>query len=162
MTLERTYNIPLRKEFLKAPRQDKTKKAAKALKEFLARHMKCDISDVKIGRVLNMEIWARGLKNPPHHVKVTATKDDDGIVKAELFGFKYEEVKQEEEKKETKKKSEDKEAEKLEKDLDDVLGGTTEKPVKEVKAEVIEEKKEEKKETKPKAKASSKKKSSKE
>ena len=33
--IERTYNVPLRKEYRKVPRWKRTKKAVKALKEFL-------------------------------------------------------------------------------------------------------------------------------
>ena len=47
-TLERTYNVPLRKEFLKVPKYKRAKKAVKALKQFLAKHMKSD--NVKIGK----------------------------------------------------------------------------------------------------------------
>ncbi len=119
MALERTYNVPLRKEFHKSPKYKRSKKAVLALKQFLAKHMKSD--EVKLGRHLNEHIWAKGIKNPPHHVKVNVVKDDDGVVKAELFGFKYEELTKaeleermkEEEKKE--KKEEKKEKEKVKK-----------------------------------------------
>ncbi|MBI3033884.1 50S ribosomal protein L31e [Candidatus Woesearchaeota archaeon] len=83
-TLERTYNVPLRKEFLKAPRYKRAKKAVTALRQFLARHMKAD--KIIIGSFLNRKIWERGIKKPPHHVKVTAVKDEKGIVTAELLG----------------------------------------------------------------------------
>ncbi len=43
-----------------------------------------------------MHIWENGIKNPPHHVKVTAIKEEDGTVKVELFGKKYEEKKKQE------------------------------------------------------------------
>ena len=89
--LERIYNIPLRKEFQKAPMYRRAKKAVIALREFLMRHMKA--SDVKLGPALNHAIWARGIKRPPHHVKVTAVRDDAGVVKAELFGVKSDEKK---------------------------------------------------------------------
>lgn len=94
MAIERTYNIPLRKEFQKAPKHKRAKKAITALKQFLAKHMKAD--EVKIGRNLNEYIWNQGIKNPPHHVKVNVVKDDDNIAKAELFGYKYEEMTKEE------------------------------------------------------------------
>jgi large subunit ribosomal protein L31e len=81
--LERTYNVPLRKEFQKVARWKKTKKAVKALREFLAKHMKSE--DVKLSKELNEKIWKHGIKNPPHHVKVSVTKDDKGVVKADLF-----------------------------------------------------------------------------
>ncbi len=83
-TLERTYNVPLRKEFQKAPKYRRAKKALVALRQFLLKHMKTD--RVIIGSHLNQKIWERGLKKPPHHVKVTAIKDEKGIVTAELFG----------------------------------------------------------------------------
>ena len=91
-TLERTYNIPLRKEFRKVANWKQTKKAVKAVKEFLAKHMKSD--DVRLGKHLNEKLWQHGIKNPPHHVKVTTIKDEKGVVKAELFGHKIEEKKE--------------------------------------------------------------------
>ena len=84
--VERTYNVPLRKEWLKVPKYKRAKKAVKALKQFLARHMKTEISSVKIGKFANLKIWERGIRNPPHHIKVNVTKDDDGKVMAELVG----------------------------------------------------------------------------
>jgi len=104
MALERVYNIPLRKEFQKAPRYKRAKKAVNALRNFLKKHMKSE--DIKIGKQLNLKIWKHGIKNPPHHVKVNAVKDDKGIVKTELYGIPYEEVK--EKKKEAKKGKEEK------------------------------------------------------
>jgi len=89
--IERTYNVPLRKEFQKVPRWQKSQKAVKALRQFLSKHMKSD--NVKIGKSINEEMWKHGIKNPPHHVKVNVTKDDKGEVKAELFGMKKKEDK---------------------------------------------------------------------
>lgn len=83
-TLERTYNVPLRKEYMKAPRWNRTKKAVTALRQFLGKHMKSE--DVRLSKELNESMWKHGIKNPPHHIKVTAVKDDKGVVKAELFG----------------------------------------------------------------------------
>ncbi|MGC8929807.1 MAG: 50S ribosomal protein L31e, partial [Candidatus Woesearchaeota archaeon] len=75
--IERTYNIPLRKEFMKVPKYKKAKKAVKAVKEFLSRHLKQDDLDkIKIGEKLNLKIWEHGIKNPPHHIKVNAIKTD--------------------------------------------------------------------------------------
>ncbi len=85
--LERIYNVPLRKEFQKAPMYRRAKKAVIALRAFLMRHMKA--SDVKLGPALNHAIWARGIKRPPHHVKVTVIRGEDGIAKAELFGVDW-------------------------------------------------------------------------
>ncbi len=87
MVLERTYNIPLRREYLKVAEHKRTPKAAKALIQFLQKHMKT--KQVKIGQHLNEELWKHGIKNPPHHVKVTVIKEDDGVAYAELIGFTF-------------------------------------------------------------------------
>ncbi len=87
-TIERVYNVPLRKEFHKVPRWRKTKKAAKALREFLVKHMKSE--NIKIGTDVNEKLWNHGIRNPPHHIKVTAKKDETGEVRVELFGTKQE------------------------------------------------------------------------
>tara|TARA_Y100000034_G_C6831155_1_gene375167 strand:+ start:346 stop:900 length:555 start_codon:yes stop_codon:yes gene_type:complete len=93
--MERSYNIPLRKEWLKVPRYKRAKKAVKALREFLIKHMKSD--DLNIGKNLNEAIWNRGIRNPPHHVKVNVLKDEDNKVYVELEGFEIQkkEVKEE-------------------------------------------------------------------
>ncbi|RLE42824.1 hypothetical protein DRJ48_02660 [Candidatus Woesearchaeota archaeon] len=82
--MERTYNVPLRREFQKVPRYKRAKRAVTALREFISKHMKSD--KVKLGEYVNREIWKRGIKNPPHHVKVTAVKDEEGVVTVELVG----------------------------------------------------------------------------
>jgi large subunit ribosomal protein L31e len=94
--MEKTFNVPLRKEFMKVPRYKRAKKASKALYEFLVRHMKS--ADVRIGKELNKAVWARGIKNPPHHVPVHAEKDEKGVVRAELVGVQIEKEKPEEKK----------------------------------------------------------------
>jgi len=81
--LERTYIIPLRREWLKAPAYRRAKRAGSAVKAFLVKHMKSE--NIKIGLFLNKAIWSRGMRNPPHKIKVKAVKDDKGLVTAELF-----------------------------------------------------------------------------
>ena len=83
---ERTYNIPLRKGFSKVSIFKKTNRAVSEVKKFISKHMKSD--NVKIGKTLNEELWAKGIKNPPHHVKVTVVKDDSGKVIVDKFGVK--------------------------------------------------------------------------
>ena len=80
--LEREYNIPLRKSFEKGPGYRRTNKAVKAVREFIAKHMKSD--NVKLGKFLNLKLWAKGIKNPPHHIAVKAIKDEEGAVIVEL------------------------------------------------------------------------------
>lgn len=85
MAIKRTYNIPLRKEFRKAPNYKRSKKAMTGLITFLQKHMKSE--DIKVGPKLNEKIWENGIKNPPHHVEVAVLKTDEGQVRAELVGF---------------------------------------------------------------------------
>jgi large subunit ribosomal protein L31e len=82
--LEREYNVPLRKGWLKSPKYKRAKKAIRTLKEFLQRHMKSE--NVKIGKYANIKVWEKGMQNPPHHLKVKVTKDSEGKVMAELVG----------------------------------------------------------------------------
>jgi len=87
-TVERTYTIPLRKEWLKSPKYRRAKKAVTAVKQFLIKHMKSE--DIKLGKYLNENIWKHGIKNPPGKIKVNVQKDDKGVVRAEIFGKKIE------------------------------------------------------------------------
>ncbi|MBU2560799.1 MAG: 50S ribosomal protein L31e [Nanoarchaeota archaeon] len=99
-TTERTYIIPLRKEYMKAPMYRRAKKAVNAVRTFMKKHMKCE--NILIGPKLNLKIWEHGMKNPPHRVKVTAVKDDkEDTVRVELFGFDFK-PKEKKEKKEKK------------------------------------------------------------
>ena len=99
-SLERTYTIPLRSEYQKTATYKRTKKATKAIKEFIVRHMKAaDFNAVKILHELNLEMWKHGIRNPPHKIKVNAKRDDKGIVMVQLFGQKFPEAAKAEEKK---------------------------------------------------------------
>lgn len=140
--LERVYNVPLRKEWLKAPMHKRAKKAIRGLRIFLARHMKAEFENIKVGMWANEHIWARGTKNPPHHIKVKAAKDDTGIVRVELTELtvrqkimqeKSDKSKSEAEKKGKKEAKEEKKETKAEA-----------KKVEEKREETSEEKKEEK------------------
>ncbi len=94
--LQRNYTIPLRREFLKAPRYRRAKKAIKATKEFILKHMK--VKEVKLHKELNEFIMSRGRQNPPGKVKVTAIKKGD-VCRVNLEGFKIEEPKKKTEEK---------------------------------------------------------------
>lgn len=87
--IERTYNVPLRSEWLKTPKYRRAKKAVAAVRAYVEKHMKSD--SVLIGPMLNLKIWEHGIKNPPHHVKVNAVKDEKGLVRVELVGFEFKE-----------------------------------------------------------------------
>ena len=103
--LERVYNIPLRKEFMKVPSHRKANRCIVAVKEFIARHMHADIEQVRLGPALNDDIWKHGMKNPPHHVKVNVVKEEDGRVNVELVGAEAKKEKPAKEKKAKKVES---------------------------------------------------------
>lgn len=105
---EREYVIPLRVEWRKVPKYQRAAKAIKAIKEFLVRHMKIydrDLKKIKIDKYLNEQIWIRGIKMPPHKIKVKAIKNGENV-QVELINFpdklKYKKLR--EEKLETKAK----------------------------------------------------------
>lgn len=80
--LEREYTIPLRKEWTKVPGYKRTAKSVKAIKEFIAKHMKVpnrDLNLVKIDSYLNNEVWYRGSATPPARVTVKAIKTGDEV-----------------------------------------------------------------------------------
>ena len=113
--LEREYIIPLRKAWLKVPMYERTGKAIKAIKIFIAKHMKVpdrDTNKVKLDVYFNNEIWFKGRANPPSKIKVKATKEGD-IVKVNfvetpkyvrLLKAKHEKMHKEEQKKDEKEK----------------------------------------------------------
>jgi large subunit ribosomal protein L31e len=127
IVLERTYIIPLRKEVMNSPRYKRAKRAVAGVKRFLIKHMKSE--EIRIGRYLNLKLWEHGIKNPPLKVKVNVTKDDKGVVSAELF-----DAPKKEEKKSDKKK-EDKKSETVEKKVEDKKVDAAESAKKEVKTE---------------------------
>ena len=48
------------------------------LKAFAKRHMKAET--ITVDTTVNEAIWARGIKSPPHKIRVKMTKDDEGAV----------------------------------------------------------------------------------
>lgn len=147
MALERTYTIPLRKEWLKSPKYKRAKKAVNTVKSFLKRHMKAEEKNIRIGKHLNLALWEHGIKNPPHKIRITAVKDDAGVVRAEIVGAPKEEIpapeKKPEKKKEEAPKAPEKKPAEEKKEKPVAEKKTLEKPV-EKKAGKKAEKKEEK------------------
>ena len=86
---EKVFIIPLRKAYEKSQRI-RSSYAMRLIRDYIKLHTKAE--EVKIGKYLNSEIWSRGIKKPPHKVKVTVIKDGN-TARAELFGHKYEEFK---------------------------------------------------------------------
>lgn len=78
--LEREYTIPLRSAWLKVPSHERSRKAVKTIKKFLAKHMHVtdrDPDKVKIDILFNNQVWFRGKANPPTKVKVKAIKEGE-------------------------------------------------------------------------------------
>lgn len=87
--LEREYVIPLREKCRPVPRYKKTNKAVKSIKEFIVKHMRVydrDLNKVKVDKYVNEFLWARGIRNPPHEIKVKAIKQGE-IVRVELVNY---------------------------------------------------------------------------
>lgn len=81
--IERIYTIPL-SDARKAPRWKRTGSAIKKTREFLAKHLKTDVENVKIDSTINERIWERGSEKPPSKLRVRAIKFESGAVEAEL------------------------------------------------------------------------------
>ncbi len=139
IVLERVYNVPLRKEFQKVARWRRTEKAVSALRQFIAKHMKSE--NVIIGRYANQLLWKNGIKNPPHHVKVNAQKDEKGRVTVELVDLPAKAKKELEKEKELKKKKKE-EAKKAEAKKEREKEEKAEEKIEEVKKEKEEKAKE--------------------
>jgi large subunit ribosomal protein L31e len=146
--IEREYIIPLRRRWKIVPRYQRTNKAVKTVKEFLARHMKIrdkDLNKIKLDRYLNEILWHRGIKNPPAKIKVLAVKEGE-IVKVTALEMpqsikfkKLREEKTETKAKEVAKKRKEEKAEKAEEAKPEIQEtAEKEKEEKEKKEAVIE------------------------
>lgn len=88
--LEREYIVPLRKEWLKVQKYKRANKAVKALKQFIAKHMKVydrDLKKIKVDILVNNELRFRGMKKPAAKLKVRAVKRENGIVEVKLVNI---------------------------------------------------------------------------
>ena len=86
MAEEKIFIINLRREFLKKPHYKRAKKAVKAVREFISRHLK--VNEVNIGKYLNHKILERGTSNPPSKIKVKAFVEEK-IAYVELPEFEF-------------------------------------------------------------------------
>ncbi len=74
---EKFYSLNLRKIW-SSPREKRTPRAVRFLRDYIARHMKTD--EVKISEEANSMLWQRGISKPPRKIRVRAVKDKDGKV----------------------------------------------------------------------------------
>jgi len=74
---EKFYNLNLRKIW-SSPREKRTPRAVRFLRDYISRHMKTD--EVAISEEANSMLWQRGISKPPRKIRVRAVKDKDGRV----------------------------------------------------------------------------------
>lgn len=81
---ERVYTIPIGKATRRVPTPKRSKRALKAVREHVARHMKTDEDDVWIDNPVNEALWAHGREKPPTRLRVRAIRFEDGVVEVSL------------------------------------------------------------------------------
>ncbi len=74
---EKFYDLNLRRIW-NSPREKRTPRAVRFLREFVARRMKTD--DVSLSNETNSMLWVRGISKPPRKIRVRVVKDKDGRV----------------------------------------------------------------------------------
>jgi large subunit ribosomal protein L31e len=77
---EQIYVIPL-DDVKHTPRWERSKRSVKAVRDFLAQHMKSD--DIRLDPGISRKLWERGAQRPPSRIRVRAMKFEDGQVQAE-------------------------------------------------------------------------------
>ena len=70
----RKYNIRLRKDGIKAPMTERSKRAVVTIKKFIEKNTRALRGNVLIGEELNELIWSRGIRNTPTKVSVFVQK----------------------------------------------------------------------------------------
>lgn len=71
--IERIYNIPLRREWLKEPRSRRSNRALMTVKNFVKKHTKAE--EIKISKGVSDFVFSRGFKKPPGTIKVEVQGD---------------------------------------------------------------------------------------
>jgi len=74
---EKFYDLNLRRIW-NAPREKRTPRAVRFLREFVARRMKT--TEVSLSEETNSMLWQRGISKPPRKIRVRVVKDKDGRV----------------------------------------------------------------------------------
>ena len=72
---ERLLTIPLRRDWLKAPRNRRARRSITTIRAFLSRHMKVPESDIRVSAGLNEAVWIRGAARPPAKIRIKASID---------------------------------------------------------------------------------------
>jgi len=138
---DREYNVPLGRAWI-YPKQRRSKRAVKLLREFAIRHGKSE--QVKISEEISEQIWENGIRNPPRKIKIRLVKDKDGLVTVNTLDSAKTEVKEIENKEEqiidVKPELEDKKVKELPEEVKpEVTEEVKPEVTEEVKPEVTEE-----------------------
>lgn len=83
MVKEQIYTIPLRTA-RKVPIWKRANRAVIEVRKYLVRHMKTELTQIKLDKTINERLWQRGCEKPPLSIRVRAVKFADGEVQAEL------------------------------------------------------------------------------
>ncbi|AKB76013.1 LSU ribosomal protein L31e [Methanosarcina lacustris Z-7289] len=83
MVKEQIYTIPLRAA-RKVPIWKRANRAVIEVRKYLVRHMKTELTQVKLDKTINERLWERGCEKPPLSIRVRAVKFADGEVQVEL------------------------------------------------------------------------------
>ena len=82
---EKLFTIPLRKQWLKVPKNKRAKRSINTIRAYLSRHMKIPETEVRISPKLNDSVWIRGAGKPPGRTRIKASFDAEaGMVFASL------------------------------------------------------------------------------
>jgi len=84
---EKVLVIPLRREARRSAKNMRKNRSVRAIRAFLARHMRTDVSNVSISQQLNEALWKGGLHNNLASIKVKV-KTEDGNVLASMLDEK--------------------------------------------------------------------------
>jgi len=83
MVKEQIYTIPLRAA-RKVPIWKRANRAVIEVRKYIVRHMKTELTQVKLDKTINEHLWEKGCEKPPLSIRVRAVKFADGEVQAEL------------------------------------------------------------------------------
>ena len=74
---EKFYDLNLRRIW-NAPREKRTPRAIRFLREFVAQRMKT--TEVSLSEETNSMLWQRGISKPPRKIRIRVVKDKEGRV----------------------------------------------------------------------------------
>src|SRR6266571_933984 len=74
---EKFYDLNLRRIW-NAPREKRTPRAIRFLREFVSQRMKTN--EVSISEETNSMLWQRGISKPPRRIRIRVVKDKEGKV----------------------------------------------------------------------------------